>query len=140
VQATWRWAFSFSRMMLPVSSPTEFETSWMTYDFHIIQPLKRTYKVLCLCHRTICRRILYSGLGSSPKNYLQMEYANLFTTVTPNYLWWFFLLQNSHLLGFSCTYLTQKHEKSCMNSELSLHSNVLKCLFWKTKLCYKNFI
>jgi len=34
----------------------------MTYDFHITEPLQRTHKVLCLCHRTICRRIWYSGL------------------------------------------------------------------------------
>ena len=43
VQTTWRWAFSFSRMkLLPTSSPTEFESNWMTYDFHIIEPIKRT--------------------------------------------------------------------------------------------------
>jgi hypothetical protein len=29
------------------------------------------------------QEIWYSGLGSSPRNYFQMEYANLFTAVTP---------------------------------------------------------
>jgi hypothetical protein len=73
VQVTWRQAFSFSRMLLPTSSPTEFETNRMKYDFHITEPLSRTHKFQWLCHRTICRRIWYSGLGSGPRNYLQTE-------------------------------------------------------------------
>ena len=134
VQATWRRAFSFSRMMLPMSSPrvwNQLNDIWFSHYWTI----KENIHGPVFMSQDSMHEDLVQWLRQQPKElfadgicqFVHHCYSCLITVVI-------FSVANFHLWGFSCTYHTQKHEKTGMNLEISLHSKVLRHLFWKIKL------
>ena len=87
VQVYWPMASSCCMKTPILLCSAECRTSWMSCDercsnildflpcdFHM--PLTKAFKS-CSFTSVICRRLYYSGLGSSPRHYLQMVYMYL---------------------------------------------------------------